>query len=103
MATLSVKKIVENAVKIVVDFTTSVANAGQEELLAGEVEHADSALGRIYQLQDDFHKKIERFGAKMPPQYLDGHDFSVRNRCLGDGRDPKDCGRWFVKVGASYI
>jgi hypothetical protein len=102
MVALSVNQIVATAVKIVNEFTNCMVEARQEELLAGEVEEADLALAHIYELQDDFRKKIDRLGAERPQKYFDGHEFSIRNQCLGDGHDPNDCSRWFVKVGAFF-
>ena len=97
MVALTVKQINDTALKIIVDFANSVERERQEELLGGVVEQADMALAQLRHLSYEFDKKIGRFGADEPPQDLDGHDFSIRVRCLGDGRDPNDCGRWFVR------
>jgi hypothetical protein len=55
-------------------------------------------LAYLHELHKDFHNKIEQFGPEIPAKYLDGHELTIRNRCFGDGRDPNNCGRWFVKV-----
>jgi hypothetical protein len=68
-----------------------------------DLEMAEIHLIWLDALHKEFHTKIAQHGPKKPNEFLDGHRLSIRNRCLGDGRDPKDCGRWFVKASALLI
>jgi hypothetical protein len=94
---ISVNNIIPTAENVIAAFSANVVNTGQIELQT-DVTRANTTLASLCKLHDDFHYKIERFGPEKPPKFLDGHEFSIRNRCFGDGRDPNHCGRWFVKV-----
>jgi hypothetical protein len=100
MVVVAVNKIIPTAGDIIAAFAAHVEKTDQGEELRDDIDRADMALAHLCQLHDNFCDKIERFGPEIPSKYLNGHEFSVRNRCLGDGRDPDNCGRWFVKVSA---
>jgi hypothetical protein len=100
MVAVAVNKIIPTAGSIIAAFAAHGEKTDQVEELRDDIDRADTALAHLCQLHDDFHDKIERFGPEIPSKYLNGHEFSIRNRCFGDGRDPDNCGRWFVKVSA---
>src|SRR5262245_36508113 len=66
--------------------------------LEANLVRAQGHLTYLRELHEDFHAKIKQFGPKIPAKYFDDHELAIRVRCLGDGSDVNDCGRWFVKV-----
>jgi hypothetical protein len=70
--------------------------------LPDNVVLADAALTRLQVLFENFHNKIETFGPPPPRIFLGGHLWLIQLRCFGDGVNPKNCGRWFIKVSALH-
>jgi hypothetical protein len=96
MVNVTVNSIIVTAENAISTFSASSDNDNKE--LGSCLARARGHLAYLRELHNDFHNKIEQFGPKIPAKHLDGHELTIRNRCFGDGRDPKDCGRWFVKV-----
>jgi hypothetical protein len=70
--------------------------------LPDNVVQADAFLARLHALHEEFHGKVERFGPPAPHKFLGGHEWSIQQRCFGDGVNPENCGRWFIKVSALH-
>jgi hypothetical protein len=83
--------------------TFSAKSDKSNKVLQSGIVRAEGHLAYLRELLSDFHDKIEEFGPEKPAKYLDGHEFTIRNRCFGDGRDPNDCGRWYVKVSTLVL
>jgi len=99
MARISVNEIIPSARSLINSFIENMDDT--MTMLPDHVREAGTALDRLGVLFEDFHKKIEKFGALRPPIYWDGHLWVIQLRCFGDG-DPNNCGRWFMKVSVLY-
>jgi hypothetical protein len=97
---VNVNSMIVAAEKAINAFSAKSDKGTKEE---SSLVRAQGHLTYLHELLDEFHKKIEQFGPKIPDKYLDGHELAIRNRCFGDGRDPNDCGRWFVKVSTPAL
>jgi hypothetical protein len=100
MSKISVVEIIPRARHLVNSFIDNLDS--NITVLPDNVVEAVVALTRLGELYKDFHDKIERFGAPPPPLLSHGHLWLVQMRCLGDGHNPKNCGRWFMKVSVLY-
>lgn len=70
--------------------------------LPDNVVQADAVFARLNALYEDFHGKVERFGPPAPHKFLGGHEWSIQQRCFGDGANARNCGRWFTKVSVLH-
>jgi len=95
-----VNEIIPTARKLIHAFSERVDDTQTE--LRDNVVRADAALVRIYELHEDFHDKIARFGPEEPAKNLGGHNWLIRQRSFGDGNNPNNCSRWFLKVSPLY-
>jgi hypothetical protein len=95
-------QIIPTATSIINKFAAQADESGDTEL-RGVVEQADMLLATLFQLRHEFQEKINTFGPEEPQKFLGGHEWTIRRRCFGDGNDPNDCGRWFLKVSPFYI
>ena len=82
--------------KTIIAFSAHLVKGDKE--LESHLVRAQGHRAYLFELHKEFHAKITQFGPKIPGKYVDGHELTIRIRCLGDGRDVNDCGRWFVKV-----
>jgi hypothetical protein len=60
---------------------------------------ARSLLDDLFLLNSQFRDRIAEYGPPKPSKEQNGHMYSVIERCVGDGANLQNCGRWFVKVG----
>lgn len=97
MVKIPVNKIAD-AAKVSIDVYAEKARDNPE--LQDNLERAHHLLENLNQKHRDFHKKIDTFGPNKPLKFLDGHEWNIRQRCFGDGSDPNNCSRWFIKVSA---
>jgi hypothetical protein len=100
MVKITVNQIIP-AAKAAIDAYAEKARDNSPEL-RHNLEQAHRLVATLHQRHDDFHRKIERFGPEKPNKFAGGHEWNIRQRCFGDGLDPHNCGRWFVKVSASH-
>jgi hypothetical protein len=101
MSKLSVNEIIPSARHLIKSFISNLDLTFEH--LPDNVMEANAALTRLEVLFENFHNKIERYGA--PPlgrTFLDGHLWLIQLRCFGDRVNPKNCGRWFIKVSVLY-
>ena len=59
---------------------------------------AHSLLEELIRMHEEFHQKVDAFGPRKLYKWEDGHEYTVQQRCYGDGVDPANCSRLFVKV-----
>jgi hypothetical protein len=93
---VNVNNMIAAADKAINAFSANFVKGDKE--LESALVRAQAHLVHLRELHNDFRNKIEQLGPKIPARYFEGHELTVRNRCFGDGRDPNDCGRWFVMV-----
>jgi hypothetical protein len=101
MSKINVNEIVPSARHLINSFISNLDPTFDH--LPDNVMEANAALARLEILFEDFHNKIEKYGA--PPTgriFVDGHLWLIQLRCFGDGVNPKNCGRWFIKVSVLY-
>ena len=60
---------------------------------------ARSLLDDLCLLNKQFRDGIAAYGPPKPSKEQNGHKYHVIQRCVGDGENLQNCGRWFVKVG----
>jgi len=60
-------------------------------------------LQELIRVHEEFHVKVEESGPPKLPKYDDGHKYTMQQRCYGDGHDPADCGRLFIKVRMGFV
>jgi len=101
MVKVKVNQIIPTATAIINAFAAHVEKSSDTEP-RGVIEQADTLLASLFELRDNFHNKINTFGPKEPHKFLGGHEWSIRQRCFGDGYDSNNCGRWFLKVSTLY-
>ena len=95
---LSVNELIPACERTISTFEAKIGHdndAIQREILS----MARSILGALAEAHTDFHVKVETSGPPKLAKYDDGHEYTVQQRCYGDGRDVANCGRLFVKVG----
>ena len=49
---------------------------------------AYSLLEELIAIHEEFHVKVEAFGPKKLLKFEDDHEYTVQQRCYGDGADP---------------
>jgi len=98
---VNVNSMIAAANKTINAFSAHLVKGDKE--LESNLVRAQGHLAYLRDLLKDFHDKIVQFGPKIPARYFDGHELTIRVRCLGDGRDVNDCGRWFVKVNTHAL
>src|SRR5215471_15819633 len=64
-------------------------------LLKETLPVAHSLLQELIRVHEEFHVKVEEYGPPKLPKYDDGHEYTVQQRCYGDGR-------LFIKVRVGF-